>query len=227
MLYKHQHFVLDKDKRKVFDENQRELRLTGNAYRMLVFLCENGSSTVTEIGDYLDWAKNYNEDHLRQYKYKINTIVGEDIVEYRNGVYSLIGEVRKEKDNRNTNLLHGDNVKSEKTIMEKTETIKFTKIPAIISSILLLLTFLDWSYGYYTFLRVVVTGTALYYTYYLYTKIKWQTFWFWGLVIIAVLFNPIVPVYLKSKSIWGIIDVIVVIFFVTLIIKLKKNNIKE
>jgi len=38
MFYKHQFFVLDPGSRKVFDENGRELCLTGNAYRMPVFL---------------------------------------------------------------------------------------------------------------------------------------------------------------------------------------------
>jgi len=40
MIYKHQHFILDSESKKVFDENNKELRLTGNAYRMPVFLCE-------------------------------------------------------------------------------------------------------------------------------------------------------------------------------------------
>ena len=38
MIYKHKFFVLDPESRKVYDENGKELRLTGNAYRMLVFL---------------------------------------------------------------------------------------------------------------------------------------------------------------------------------------------
>lgn len=37
MIYKHQCFVLETEGKKVFDENKKELRLTGNAYRMLVF----------------------------------------------------------------------------------------------------------------------------------------------------------------------------------------------
>jgi len=38
MIYKHKFFVLDPESRKVYDENGKELHLTGNAYRMLVFL---------------------------------------------------------------------------------------------------------------------------------------------------------------------------------------------
>jgi hypothetical protein len=96
------------------------------------------------------------------------------------------------------------------------------KSPAVISSVMLLLAFLDWNYGYYTFLRLIVTGTAVYYAYYLYTTIKEQTFWFWTLVGIAILFNPIIPVYLYDKSLWTIIDIIVASFFVVFILKYKK-----
>ena len=87
MIYRHKFFVLDSERRKVYDENGKELRLTGNAYRMLVFLCKNKHANLTEIGNFLDWAADYTENHLRQYKYKINTIIGHDVIEYKNGIY--------------------------------------------------------------------------------------------------------------------------------------------
>lgn len=105
---------------------------------------------------------------------------------------------------------------------EKIKDIKVVKIPAIISLIMLLLTFFDWPYGYYTLLRIVVTGIAIYYAYYLYEIVKERNFWFWSLVVIAILFNPIIPIYLYDKTIWGFIDVIVAIFFISLIVKFKK-----
>jgi|AntAceMinimDraft_18_1070375.scaffolds.fasta_scaffold09436_7 hypothetical protein len=223
MVYKHQQFVLNTESKKVFDENAKELRLTGNAYRMLVFLCKNKHGNLTEIGEYLDFANDYTENHIRQYRYKINTIIGNDIVEYKNGIYSLVGDVKELKEiDHNTDLLQGDAVKSGKSIMEKINT-KFTMIPAIIASILLLLSFFDWPYGYYTFLRVIVSIVAVYYVYYLYTIIKKQFFLFWALIAIAILFNPIFPVYIGDKTIWGIIDVIVAAFFVSLIIKFRKK----
>jgi hypothetical protein len=116
MNFKHKYFSLDTDKRSVHDENGKELRLTGNAYRVLVFLCTNKQGTVTDIGGFLDWAKDYDENHLRQYRYKINTIIGHDIVGYQNGIYSLVGdaiEIQKTKENeRNTDLLQADGVQS-------------------------------------------------------------------------------------------------------------------
>ena len=55
MIYKHEQFILNTEDRKVFDENKKELRLTGNAYRMLEFLCKNKNANLTEIGDFFDW----------------------------------------------------------------------------------------------------------------------------------------------------------------------------
>ena len=227
MIYKHKQFILNTDNKKVFDENKKELRLTGNAYRMLEFLCKNKSANLTEIGDFFDWAKDYSENHIRQYRYKINTIIGNDVVEYKNGVYSLIGETKELKEmERNTDLLQGDDVKSEKSnksIMEKLENIKFTIIPAIIASAMLFLALLDLPYGYYTFLRVVITIISVYYAYWIYEEIKKQGFWFWGLIAIIILFNPIIPIHLGYKSIWAIIDIIAGLFFISLIIRFRKK----
>lgn len=211
MNYQHQYFQLDTKSKKIFDENGKDLRLTGNAFRMLVFLCKNKNANLTEIGEHLDYAKDYDENHMRQYRYKINTIIGKDVIEYQNGIYSLIGYC-------NTDLLQQNNIESKTMIKD----IKFNIYPAIIASVLLLLSFFDFPYGYYTLLRWVVAGVSVYYAYLLYTTYKDKVAWFWGLVIIAILFNPIVPVYLYSKTVWGIIDVIVAIFFITLILKLKK-----
>ncbi len=70
MIYKHQYFRLDTQSKKVFDENGKELTLSGNAYRLLVFLCENNNATLTDINDFFDpaGAKDYTENHVRQYR---------------------------------------------------------------------------------------------------------------------------------------------------------------
>jgi hypothetical protein len=103
------------------------------------------------------------------------------------------------------------------------ENIVFNIYPGIIAAILLLLSFFDWPYGYYTLLRWVVAGVSIYYAYLLYTTHKDKIAWFWGLVITAVLFNPIVPVYLYDKMLWNIIDVITAGIFIWLIIKFKNH----
>jgi len=105
----------------------------------------------------------------------------------------------------------------------KEKSIKFYIFPVVIAIIFLLLTFFDWPYGFYRILRIVITAVAVFYAYYLYKAIKKTDFWFWALVGIVILFNPIFPIYLYDKTVWGVIDVTVAIFFVILIIKFKKK----
>ena len=229
MLFEHKYFILDDKSKKVFDENKKELRLTGNAFRMLVFLSEHGPANLTEIGDYFDSAKDYNENHLRQYKYKINTVIGHDIVEYRNGVYSIIGDVKKDveiKENAgNTTLLHEQRVSSEDNL-NKNSQMKLTLFPAIASILILLLSFFHWPYGYYVLLRIVVCCSCAYYAYIFYSTHQ-KNFWFWGLIFTAVIFNPIVPIYLYDKTVWSFIDVIAAIGLAALVYDFKRKTIKK
>ena len=65
--------------------------------------------------------------------------------------------------------------------------------------------------GYYTFLRLVACGGAIAVIIadsergVNFSNILWA--------IVAVLFNPIFPVYLHSKSVWVIIDTVVALLF--------------
>jgi formylglycine-generating enzyme required for sulfatase activity len=106
MIYKHQYFKLDSERKKVFDENNKELALTGNAYRLLVFLCEKNNATLTDINDYFDpaGAKDYTENHIRQYRYKINSIIGHGIVAYKNNIYSINDTISKYENNADSAL---------------------------------------------------------------------------------------------------------------------------
>ena len=80
----------------------------------------------------------------------------------------------------------------------------------LIPAALLFLAFLELPYGYYTFLRLVVTGMSLYAAFGLLEK---GSINFWVMLGIAILFNPIIPVYL-TKEIWTPIDISVGIYFV-------------
>lgn len=98
------------------------------------------------------------------------------------------------------------------------------KILAIIISIILLITaFIDLHVGiaYYQILRWLVTIGAIlcgikYY------QAKQQSL-FIIFCIIAVLFNPIAPIYL-GKSLWKIVDIIASIIFGISSLKISKNN---
>lgn len=80
-----------------------------------------------------------------------------------------------------------------------------TKTIATIVGFLLLIAILPLPYGYYTFLRLVVFGGGLSLAYQLYEQ-KHPN-WSVVMAILAVLFNPLIPVYL-SREAWLPIDVV-------------------
>ncbi len=97
---------------------------------------------------------------------------------------------------------------------------KNRQIIVLISSILLIVAILVDSlpYGYFTFLRLVVFISSL--------ILAWSVFeiemkWIFAVfILIAILYNPVIPVHL-TRSIWVILNIITVVFFIgsTLIIR--------
>ncbi|WP_339611863.1 DUF6804 family protein [uncultured Planktosalinus sp.] len=79
-------------------------------------------------------------------------------------------------------------------------------------ALLLLLALLNMPIGYYTFLRIAVTIGAVIVVV---TELrKGIHFWVIAFGFIAVLFNPIIPVYLYDKSLWAPLDIIAAVLFV-------------
>jgi len=96
------------------------------------------------------------------------------------------------------------------------------RMPVVISIIMLLLALPSgWPYGYYQILRFVVCGTSAYMAYQCYTDKNQK--WTWLLGVIAVLFNPILPIHMDKES-WAVIDVIVAAIFTIFLIKFKKKR---
>lgn len=81
----------------------------------------------------------------------------------------------------------------------------------LICSALLFLALADLPIGYYTLLRIVVTIGAVA----IIAKDFKNGINFWVLAfgLIAILFNPLIPVYLNNKDIWMPIDIIAAILF--------------
>ena len=79
-------------------------------------------------------------------------------------------------------------------------------IPACIA----LLAILPLPIGFYTIIRIALFGFALWTAFQIYklSNNMWILF-----AVIAVLFNPIVPLYLHDKSIWIILDILTAIAF--------------
>lgn len=76
------------------------------------------------------------------------------------------------------------------------------------------------AYGYYQILRWVTVFSAGYlaYTY----KEGKQSGWFWIFLAIAILFNPVLPIY-QSKSTWGFFNVATGIIYLVSIISSKSS----
>lgn len=105
--------------------------------------------------------------------------------------------------------------------MEK-QKIKFLQWPAIVGIISLCITIFPIAYGIYNLNRIIITAIAIYYAYWIKENPNKKDFYFWALVFIAILFNPIIPIYLGIKSIWNLMDLAIIVFFIALITKFKK-----
>lgn len=79
------------------------------------------------------------------------------------------------------------------------------KTACFISAALLILALADLPYGFYTFLRLVVCGTAAFGAFAAYVTDRGA--WVVVLGLFAILFNPVFPVYL-GREVWAFIDII-------------------
>ena len=75
----------------------------------------------------------------------------------------------------------------------------------LISSVLCMIAVFNLPIGYYTFLRIFITVTAV-----LFLLVELENglnFWSITFGIIAIIFNPLMPIYLNDKSMWMFIDI--------------------
>lgn len=81
-----------------------------------------------------------------------------------------------------------------------------------ICSFFLVAALADLPIGYYTFLRIIIFISAIIV---IYSEYEGEiTGWILAFGIIAILFNPIIPIYLHEKSTWAIIDIAAALLFV-------------
>lgn len=90
----------------------------------------------------------------------------------------------------------------------------------IIGAVLLFLALAKMSYGYYTFLRLSIMILSVVFAYD--TFKNYSALWGWAFVGIAIIFNPIIPVYFQ-RSTWNIIDIIAGIIFLASIQRKKSK----
>ena len=73
---------------------------------------------------------------------------------------------------------------------------------------MLLWSLADNPYAYYQIQRWVICGISSYFALQYYEK--HVSIWLWVFICIAILFNPIAPIYL-NREIWSIIDIIIAV----------------
>ncbi len=99
------------------------------------------------------------------------------------------------------------------------------KVPIVLSLIMLLLAILPvWPYGYYTLLRLVVCGTAIYLVWF--SKAINKQAWMWVMGFIVLLFNPLIPIRL-GKEMWVFIDLVIAVIFIIYLFKLRNRKTKN
>jgi len=93
----------------------------------------------------------------------------------------------------------------------KTTQLKYNiKVVSIVCACLLFIAVLKLPIAYYTFLRVIVCIGALLV---IVAQKERRVLWTVVFAIIAILFNPIVPIYLYIKAFWIPVDIISGVLF--------------
>jgi len=82
----------------------------------------------------------------------------------------------------------------------------------VIPAAMLILALFHLPYGYYTLLRIVVTVCSAYLSRLEYISTQKISFFVITFGLLALLFNPIIPIYF-SKSIWAGIDLLAALIF--------------
>lgn len=86
-----------------------------------------------------------------------------------------------------------------------------TALSRLVAAILLFVAIIHLPIGFYTFLRIIITGIAVYNAY----EVRNDTSkaWFAFFIVAAIVFNPLIPIYLGHKSLWRPVDIVFGIAF--------------
>jgi uncharacterized protein (DUF983 family) len=92
----------------------------------------------------------------------------------------------------------------------------------IVSGVILLIAVAGkWPYGFYTALRLVVCGSAIYLAAQAHQVRK--ALWVWMMGGIVILFSPLVPVHLR-RSDWLPIDFVVAVVFAVSLVTIREQS---
>jgi hypothetical protein len=103
--------------------------------------------------------------------------------------------------------------------MENTRHLSFAVRAA--SGLMLIIALGEQPYSYYQILRIVICGASIFLVwYFIQVKLEWLG---WLFIVPAILFNPVLPIYLE-KSTWQLLDLIFGIMFLGSLTTYKKEN---
>jgi len=93
----------------------------------------------------------------------------------------------------------------------------------IITAIALFIGVINLPIGYYTFLRIIVFAGSIFVVYIDFDR---NSINYWVIIfgLIAIIFNPFMPIYLNNKDYWIPIDVISGVLFVIKAFVIKRKN---
>lgn len=78
----------------------------------------------------------------------------------------------------------------------------------LVPALFLLIGIADLPIGYYTFMRIVVFLASCFITFASYKENEKVNLWVILFALVAILFNPIIPIYLHDKDTWAVLDFI-------------------
>jgi len=158
------------------------------------------------------YDKRFNSDYNKLYEF-IKMKFGESV---SGDLYYFLLEMRNEE-KLNQEKSFSDSIKIQK---ENKSFFSKENLPSLLIKIgIIILLFIALSklpYGYYTFLRIAVTAASAYLAFLYYEEGKKIFTYIFS--VVAVLFNPLIPIYL-SRSSWNFIDVLVAGFYLFSIFK--------
>ena len=96
-------------------------------------------------------------------------------------------------------------------IMSKNALLIFFLFPG---ALLIIAPLISFPYGFYIFLRIIVTATAAYIIFDTYKNFKGINETIIIFSIVAILYNPIIPIHLGTKGLWIVVNIITVYVFV-------------
>lgn len=108
---------------------------------------------------------------------------------------------------------------------KKEDSMRFWILPLILMALFAVSIF-DLPYGFYTFLRIVVTALSLWFLFCCYNYVGEFKPIFIPVVVMAILWNPIIPIYL-DKDTWVILDIIALIVCFIMLIYSHRLCVKE